>query len=169
MDKYKWKYRILLIDTDSYNNKNYIETKNKYNKNLYKFHKRYVKLISNRNKNNIFTIKLIGFDGKIKKIYKKLNIIDVLKTIDNMPMSKLKGNLSLYADYNPKTTIKGMGYKNKEKALYTISKIKNKPIIYQIRVLNTMIGRAKNHPYKTKDMNEAIKLLKKYLSIIKKN
>jgi hypothetical protein len=167
MDKYKWKYRILLIETDSYKNKDYIETRNKYNKNLYKFHKRYVKMITKRNKNNIFQIKLIGFDGKIKKKYNKLIINDVLKTIDNMPLSKLKSNLSLYADYNPKTTIKGLGFKNKEKALYTIKKIKNKSIDYQIRVLNTMIGRAKNHPYKTKNMDEAIKILKKYLQKIK--
>ena len=69
-----------------------------------------------------------------------------------MPMAnKLEAkNLSLYSDYNPKTTIKGLGFKDKDKALYTIERIKNEPLKYQISVINTMMGRAKNHPNKTK-------------------
>jgi hypothetical protein len=82
-----------------------------------------------------------------------------------MPLSKNK--LSLYADYNPKTTIKGLGFKNKEKALYTIDKIKNKSIEYQKRVIITMINRAKYHPYKNNDMKEAIKIFKKKLLSLK--
>ena len=34
--------------------------------------------------------------------------------------TKKKINYSLYANYHPKTSRKGLGYKNKEKALYTI-------------------------------------------------
>ena len=67
-------------------------------------------------------------------------------------------NLSLYSDYNPKTTIKGLGFKDKDKALYTIERIKNEPLKYQISVINTMMGRAKNHPNKTKGMEDAIKI-----------
>ena len=40
MDKYKWKYRILLIDTPNYTNEKYIESKNIYDENIYEFHKR---------------------------------------------------------------------------------------------------------------------------------
>ena len=81
-----------------------------------------------------------------------------------MPMSK-NNNLSLYADYNKKTTIKGLGFKNKEKALHTLKVIKNKPLKYQISVVNTMIGRAKNHPHINKDMKEAIKVFQKWKKI----
>ena len=90
-----------------------------------------------------------------------------------MPLNKkIKPiNLSLYSDYNPKTTTHGLGFKNKEKALFTINKIKNRSIKYQVNVVSTMLGRAKNHPNKTKDMDCAIKVfddwMKKYKS--KKN
>ena len=64
-----------------------------------------------------------------------------------------------------------MGFKNKEKALYTIKTIKNRPIKYQVNVIATMLGRAKNHPNKTVYMEDAIKIfscwMKKYKS--KKN
>ena len=103
----------------------------------------------------------------------KLNYKMVFKTIDKMPLSKKFKpiNLSLYSDYNPKTTTRGLGFKNKEKALYTIKTIKNRSIKYQVNVIATMLGRAKNHPNKTKDMEDAIKIfgdwMKKYK--IKKN
>ena len=90
-----------------------------------------------------------------------------------MPLSKKTKpiNLSLYSDYNPKTTTQGLGFKNREKALYTIKTIKNRPIKYQVNVIATMLGRAKNHPNKTVYMEDAIKIfsswMKKYKS--KKN
>ena len=87
-----------------------------------------------------------------------------------MPMSKvLKNkkikplNLSLFSDYNPKTTTHGLGFKNKEKALYTVDTIKNRPIKYQVNVVSTMLGRAKNHPNKTKDMGVAIKVFAEWM------
>ena len=90
-----------------------------------------------------------------------------------MPMAKQEQNikaknLSLFSDYNPKTTIKGLGFKNKEKALYTIDRIKNEPIKYQVSVVTTMIGRAKNHPHKTDDMDDAIKIFNKWIENYKK-
>ena len=78
----------------------------------------------------------------------KLNYKIIFKIIDKMPLSKkIKPiNLSLYSDYNPKTTTHGLGFKNKLKALYTIKTIKNRSIKYQVNVIATMLGRAKNHP-----------------------
>ena len=78
-------------------------------------------------------------------------------------------NLSLYSDYNPKTTTHGLGFKNKEKALYTVDTIKNRPIKYQVNVIATMLGRAKKHPYKTKEMNDAIKVFSKWMSNYKES
>ena len=173
LGKYKWKSRILLVSTTSYNDRIYLEAKKIYQDKIKDFHKRYVKLVSKINKKKKSSINLIGFDGKSKKIMDKLNYKIVFKIIDKMPLSKKSKpiNLSLYSDYNPKTTTQGLGFKNKEKALYTIKTIKNRSIKYQVNVIATMLGRAKNHPNKTEDMEGAIKIfsdwMKKYKS--KKN
>ena len=47
-----------------------------------------------------------------------------------------------------------------KKALYTINKIKDKDIKYQKNIIITMLNRAKYHPYKTKEMNDAIDIFK---------
>ena len=87
-----------------------------------------------------------------------------------MPMSnktykeRLKPlNLSLYSDYKPETTLKGLGFKNKEKAIHTINAIKNRDKKYQVNVVSTMLGRAKKHPNKTADMDEAILVFEKWM------
>ena len=167
--KYKNKLRLIVIYTDNYNNKKYIEAKEKYKKYIKSFHKRYVKLITNKSKKNKFKIQLIGFDNKVKKSYNRMKVKQIMNDINKMPMGYLRNNkdklvnLSLYEDYNPKTTIKNLGFKNKEKALYTINKIKDKKLTYQKNVINTMYNRAKYHPNRTKDMEEAMKVFKKYL------
>lgn len=72
-------------------------------------------------------------------------------------------NKSLYEDKHPTTSTKGTGFKNKEKALDTLKIIKNRDIIYQKQVVNTMYNRAKYHPYQTKSMREAMKIFKEWL------
>ena len=167
IDKYKWKLRILYVETPSYQDSGYIETKNNYEKNIKIYHKYFLKMITKRNKNLKFKIKLIGFDGKVKHIYNKINKNKIIKDIEKMPMGNLKNlepiNLSLYADYNKKTSNKNFGFKNKEKALETLKLLKKEPLTYQKSVVTTMIGRAENHPYQTKDMKEAIKVFKNWL------
>ena len=93
-----------------------------------------------------------------------------------MPMSRdLKSskiqplNLSLYSDYKPETTLKGLGFKNKEKAIYTLKVIKGRDTSYQVNVVSTMLGRAKNHPNKTSDMEDAIMVFQKWLFDYKKS
>lgn len=164
-DKFINKNRLLIIYTPSYKNEKYKLAKQKYEDNIKEFHKRFIKLIVNLNKDNNFNIHLIGFDGNIKKKYNSINKKEIFTLVDNMPMSKLNinpRNLSLYSDYNKETTIQDLGFKNKEKALYTIEKIKSKPKNYQINVINTMIGRAKNHPHQTKEMKDAINIFIKW-------
>ena len=165
--KYKWKFRLLIIHTKNYTNLEYKKNKKTYYKYIKEFHKRHVKLLTNRNKNNDFFISLIGFDGKIKSKFNTVDPKKIFKIIDQMPLSKENfspQNLSLFSDYKPETTIKGLGFKNKEKAIYTLEKIKTKSKTYQNNVVNTMIGRASNHPHKNKDMEEAIKIFKKWKS-----
>ena len=168
LEKYKWKSRILLVNTPNFKDKSYQRAKKIYQSKIKEFHKRYVKLICKSNKSKTLSINLIGFDGKSKKIMNNLKPKLVFQIIDKMPLGKkIKPiNLSLYSDYNPKTTTHGLGFKNKEKALFTINTIKNRSMKYQVNVVSTMLGRAKNHPNKTKDMGGAIKVfdhwLKKY-------
>ena len=88
------------------------------------------------------------------------------KKSGNLRRSKRSGigkGISLYADYHPKESMKGLGYSNWEKALLTLEKIKNKPMKYQLAVVNTMKNRAKYHKYQTKNMLEAIKVFDKWL------
>ena len=167
--KYKWKYRLLLVETPNYINENYKNAKNIYEKNIKEFHKRYVKFLTKRNKDLTFSIKLIGFDGTEKNKFTKINLKNLFNIIDKMPMSKNAKNLSLFSDYNKDTTVPGLGFKDKDKALYTLNKIKNKSIRYQISLVNTMIGRAKNHPHQTKDMRDALKIFEKWMKDYKKS
>ena len=171
LKKYKWKSRILLVITPNFKDKSYQKVKKIYQSKIKQFHKRYVKLICKTNKNKTFSVNLIGFDGKIKKVMNDLNYKLVFQIIDKMPLGKkIKPiNLSLYSDYNPKTTTYGLGFKNKEKALFTINAIKNRSAKYQVNVVSTMLGRAKNHPNKTKDMSDAIRVFNDWMKKYKRN
>ena len=74
-----------------------------------------------------------------------------------------KINKSLYEDKHPKTSTKGTGFKNKQKALDTLEIIKNRDLTYQKQVVNTMYNRAKYHPYQTDNMKEAMKIFSIWL------
>jgi len=78
-------------------------------------------------------------------------------------MKKGKINKSLYEDKHPETSLKGTGYANKEKALKTLSLIKDFDIKYQIQVVLTMYNRAKFHKYQTDGMLDEMKVYKKWL------
>ena len=175
MKKYRWKCRVLLIKTPNYKNLKYKKAKKLYQTNIKQFHKRVVKLISKKTSNN-FSIELFGFDGTKKQTFQNFNSQKIFKIIDKMPMSKvLKNkkikplNLSLFSDYNPKTTTYGLGFKDKEKALHTVKAIKNRNLKYQVNVIATMLGRAKKHPYKTKNMKDAINVFSLWMKNYKKN
>ena len=173
--KYRWKCRVLLVKTPDYKNLKYKKAKKLYQTNIKQFHKRVVKLISKKTSNN-FSIELFGFDGTKKQTFQNFDSRKIFKIIDKMPMSKvLKNkkikllNLSLFSDYNPKTTTHGLGFKNKEKALYTVKAIKKRNLKYQVNVIATMLGRAKKHPYKNKNMRDAIKVFSSWMENYKKN
>ena len=132
--------------------------------------------MSFRKKGLKFSIKLIDYDCTLKKEYSTLEPNTIFDLIDSMPMSKqdyqgkLKPlNLSLYSDYKPETTLRGLGFKNKEKATYTLDAIKARDKKYQVNVVSTMLGRAKKHPNKTADMDEAILVFEKWMLNYKKN
>ena len=78
-------------------------------------------------------------------------------------------NLSLFSDYNPTTTTQGLGFKDKNKAIYTIEAIKSRELRYQVNVIATMMGRAKKHPNRTKGMEDAIKVFNSWMKDYKNN
>mgnify|MGYP001473999207 FL=1 len=171
--KYKWKSRILLIKTPSYKDTEYLRTKRIYQKEIKRFHKRTIKLITTLVKKD-FSIILIDLDGKKKMTLKTLNVKRLFKILDKSKLSKnllnkkKLINLSLFSDYNPKTTTFGLGFKDKSKAIYTLKKIKNRNQKYQVNVVSTMLGRAKKHPSQTKGMREAILVFNKWMNNYKK-
>ena len=90
LSKYKWKYRILVLNTTCYQDKEYIRNRNLYYKHLNDFKIRNVKLLANRKKGLEFSVNLIGFDGTLKLKSKALCPNNLFKTIDKMPMSQKK-------------------------------------------------------------------------------
>ena len=173
--KYRWKCRVLLVKTPDYKNHKYKKAKELYQKDIKHFHKRIIKLVSKKIGKD-FSIELFGFDGTKKQTFKNFDSRKIFKIVDQMPMFKILKdkkikplNLSLFSDYNPKTTTHGLGFKDKAKALYTVKAIKNRDPKYQVNVIATMLGRAKKHPHKTKNMKAAIKVFSLWMKNYKKN
>jgi hypothetical protein len=85
--------------------------------------------------------------------------------------------MDLYADYHPQTSVKGFGFSNAEKARVTLKmledgrKKKNREIYqkiqenpqYEVQVVVTMYHRAKHHPRRTLQMEEAMTVYEKFL------
>jgi hypothetical protein len=69
----------------------------------------------------------------------------------------------LYSDEHPEKSLQNTGFKNKTMAKQTLSLIKKRSLHYQFTVVNTMYYRAKNHPNKTKQMEDAMKIYKEWL------
>jgi hypothetical protein len=71
--------------------------------------------------------------------------------------------MSLYADKHPETSTKGVGFKDKQKALDTLKIIKKQNKIKQMQIVLTMYYRAEHHPHKNNNMKEAMEVFKKWL------
>ena len=59
-------------------------------------------------------IELVGFDGTVKNTYNMFSVGRIIGDVKEMPMGDIKCNLSLFADYHPKTSVKGYGFKDEE-------------------------------------------------------
>ena len=77
--KYKWKCRIILINTPSYRHIEYKKAKTLYQKKIKDFHKRFIKLAILIKKNQNFNVQLIEFNGVKKKKFKTFNSIKIIK------------------------------------------------------------------------------------------
>ena len=85
--------------------------------------------------------------------------------------------MDLYADYHPQTSVKGFGFSNAEKARQTLKmleegrKKKNMDIYqkiqdnpqYEVQVVVTMYHRAKHHPHRSVEMEQAMQVYEKFL------
>ena len=72
--KYKWKCRLLVINTTTYSDPRYINTKKIYQKKIKEFHKRSIKFLTNKTKNKSYSIDLIGFDGQKRGLSNTLTL-----------------------------------------------------------------------------------------------
>jgi len=70
---------------------------------------------------------------------------------------------TLYDNFHPEKSLKGTGFKNAKVALNTIQLISKRSLKYQFDIVNTMYNRAKYHQYKTKTMEDAMKIFHKWL------
>ncbi len=69
---------------------------------------------------------------------------------------KIKTNTSLYSpNKNPNKSVKNTGFKDRQKAIQTLSIIKKLDKTKQMQIVLTMYYRAEHHPHKTKNMKEA--------------
>ena len=71
--------------------------------------------------------------------------------------------MNLYSDHHPNKSLKNTGFKDIKTAEKTIKLIEKRSLKYQFDVINTMYNRAKYHPHKTKNMEDAMKIFKKWL------
>ena len=86
IEQYKWKKRLLIIKSPSIQDQRYKDAMKSY-KSYYKLLKRYcIKLMRKRKQYKDFSIELVGFDGEVKHIYKKMDINKIIDNINNMPM-----------------------------------------------------------------------------------
>jgi len=128
-----------------------------------------IKYIKNEDRDELFIVELYGYDGELKYHTNKINCIEhIIELIDKMPMGheelveKIR-SLELYTDAHKNTTLKGLGYKNKETAIKSILAISNLPKDLQFKIINVLYQRAKYHPYPTEGIKDATKVFKKWL------
>lgn len=166
-------HRKILIETDLHNIKKLNHINNILNDQQIKNGMSRRNTIVDIKQSVLDSIKLYGYDKQLKYetttiSYDQLFII--FDKIDKMPIRKseidnlIGGDMNLYTDNHPETTLKGTGFKDKKMALKTIKLITKRSMIYQKSVINTLYNRAKYHPNKTLEMNEAMKIFKQWLT-----
>ena len=69
----------------------------------------------------------------------------------------------LYNDFHPEKSLKNTGFKDAQSAEKTIKLVSKRSLRYQFDVINTMYNRAKFHPHKTKNMEDAMNIFKIWL------
>lgn len=69
----------------------------------------------------------------------------------------------LYNDLHPEKSLQNTGFKDSKTASNTIKLVSKRSLRYQFDVINTMYNRAKYHPNRTKQMEDAMEIYQKWL------
>lgn len=85
------------------------------------------------------------------------------KSIKTINSTKSKIKAQLYNDLHPEKSLKNTGFKDLETASNTIKLVSKRSLRYQFDVINTMYNRAKYHPNRSKQMEEAMGIFKLWL------
>ena len=88
LSEYKWKYRILVLNTTCYQDKEYIKSRDLYYKHINDFKIRNIKRLANRKKRLKFSAYLVGFDGALKLKSETLIPNNLFKIINKIPKSQ---------------------------------------------------------------------------------
>lgn len=186
--------RVIYVEVDDSNNPDYRQLLDEKQKSKVRHGiiDRKIRFITEKTNGNQsqpqFRLTLYGLDGLSKhtqtffKDFRK-----IFNLIDKMPMRRIelterekkektkkvpirkKISYGLYSDDNPKETIRGTGYKDRQKAIETLKIIKKAKPLRQKQIINTMYNRAKHHRSQTQGMRDAMKVFKKWLDIHSKS
>jgi hypothetical protein len=78
-----------------------------------------------------------------------------------------KGSQLINDNPRGKPRLRTLGYGTKKKALNSVQQLKKMNKAYQRQAATTMYYRAKYHKYRTKNMEESMKVYKKFLNSMK--
>lgn len=170
LKKNKFRKLVIKYSSDKIEKKHKIKILiNGYAKELDERHVK-IKFLENKERDELFSVELFGYDGTLKYRTNKVNCIEhIIELIDKMPMGheelteRIK-SIEIYTDAHKNSTIKGIGYKNKETALKSIELVKSYSKEKQFRIINVLYQRAKYHPYPTPEIKDAMKVFKKWLN-----
>jgi hypothetical protein len=161
----------MIIILSNENDKNYIKyKKEKYKtENMKNIKERKIKFKTKLYCEN-FELRITDENHKIKKLYNYMPSFTKLFEYFPIQIKTDNKNYSLYSNDNPDKSLK-VGFKDTKTAKDSINLIRNKPLGYQIKVINTLYNRAKFHPNQTNDIRKAMKVFKLWLrsNLISKN
>ena len=80
---------MLVLNTPNYSHPEYKRSKDSYQKDIKRYHKRYIKLVTKLDKTKKFKVILIGLDGTKKIELDKIYTKKIFEIVDKMPMNKL--------------------------------------------------------------------------------
>jgi hypothetical protein len=78
--------------------------------------------------------------------------------------TRKKGNRLFNENPRGKPRLKTLGYGTRKKAIDSVKKLKKMEKSYQRQAATTMYYRAKYHKYRTREMEGAMKIYKKFLN-----
>lgn len=156
------KYKLLILNNNS---PDYNEFKQIYENNKREFDNNGTKMLSRNLKSNTNVV-IVDRNNKVQYESRHFDldkILDILHDLSVNDNKKLK-RLSLYSNYNNNIeTHSKFGYKDRQTALDTLRELNNYDYYYQWHIILSMYNRAKYHPHRTPEMEDAMYVYKQWL------